>query len=155
MVPNVATPGELPKAAKVIISQSDSTLTLVNASGKTIAQFPASIGSKHDPLPLGNWKVKSISVNPTFHFNPRLFWTQSRTQLRSQFRPARIIRLASCGSTFRKRIMEFMERRNRRVSARPVARLHPADKLGCNYGGTVGGRWRSRFVAKMNMARLL
>ena len=74
MVPNVAAPGELPKAAKVIISQSDSTLTLVNASGKTIAQFPASIGSKHDPLPLGNWKVKSISVNPTFHFNPKLFW---------------------------------------------------------------------------------
>lgn len=74
VVPNIAAAGELPKAAKVIIDRSDSTLTLLDASGKTIAQFPASTGSKHDPLPLGNWKVRGITRNPVFHYNPKLFW---------------------------------------------------------------------------------
>lgn len=77
MVPNIASGGELPKAAKVVIDQSDSTLTLLDASGKTIAQFPATTGSKHDPLPLGNWKVQGIARNPVFHYNPKLFWDAS------------------------------------------------------------------------------
>ena len=74
MVPAVAPSAELPKAAKVIVDQSDKTLTLVDASGKTIAQFPASTGSKHDPLPLGNWKVKGVARNPVYKYNPKLFW---------------------------------------------------------------------------------
>lgn len=74
IVPNIAAASTLPQAAKVIIDESDRTLTMVDASGKTIAQFPATIGSKHDPLPLGNWKVKGIARNPVFHYNPKLFW---------------------------------------------------------------------------------
>lgn len=74
VVPNIATSDELPKAAKVVIDQSDSTLTLLDASGKAIAQFPATTGSKHDPLPLGSWKVRGIARNPVFHYNPKLFW---------------------------------------------------------------------------------
>ena len=35
---------------------------------------PVSSGSEHDPLPVGNWKVTGISKNPTFHYNPKLFW---------------------------------------------------------------------------------
>jgi lipoprotein-anchoring transpeptidase ErfK/SrfK len=73
-VPVIAAAGDLPKAAKVIVDKSDGTLTLVDGGGKTIAQFPASTGSKHDPLPLGNWKVQGIGRNPVFHYNPKLFW---------------------------------------------------------------------------------
>jgi lipoprotein-anchoring transpeptidase ErfK/SrfK len=74
VAPNITAAIELPKAAKVIITRSDGTLTLVDASGKTIAQFPATTGSKHDPLPLGNWKVRGIARNPVSHYNPKLFW---------------------------------------------------------------------------------
>src|SRR4030095_11344307 len=31
-------------------------------------------GSEHDPLPLGDWKVTAVSKNPTFMYNPDLFW---------------------------------------------------------------------------------
>ena len=34
----------------------------------------ATIGSEHDPLPIGNWKVTGISKNPAFHYDPKLFW---------------------------------------------------------------------------------
>lgn len=74
VVPNVAPIGELPRAVKVIVDQSDHTLSLVDAGGKIIAQFPATTGSKYDPLPLGNWKVKGVARNPVFHYNPKLFW---------------------------------------------------------------------------------
>ena len=74
VVPNVAGTSELPKAVKIIVDQSDLTLSLVDAGGKTIAQFPATTGSKHDPLPLGNWKVNGVARNPVFHYNPKLFW---------------------------------------------------------------------------------
>ncbi len=72
-VPNIA-PAPLPKAAKLVIDKSDSTLRLYDAAGKVYAQFPVSSGSQHDPLPIGEWKILGISRNPPFHYNPKLFW---------------------------------------------------------------------------------
>ncbi|MBA3057078.1 MAG: L,D-transpeptidase [Gammaproteobacteria bacterium] len=74
LVPNVADTKKLPKAAQIIVDQSDHTLSLVDANGKVMAQFPATTGSKYDPLPLGDWKVKGVARNPVFHYNPKLFW---------------------------------------------------------------------------------
>jgi lipoprotein-anchoring transpeptidase ErfK/SrfK len=74
MVPNIESPTPLAKAAKVIVDKSASAVTLVDASGKTIAHYPASTGSEHDPLPLGTWKIKGVARNPVFHYNPKLFW---------------------------------------------------------------------------------
>jgi lipoprotein-anchoring transpeptidase ErfK/SrfK len=73
VVPNIAT-GDLPKAVEVIIDGSDGTLVLLDANRKIIAQFPATTGSKHDPLPLGKWKVTGVVHNPVFQYNPSLFW---------------------------------------------------------------------------------
>jgi len=39
-----------------------------------IAQFPVTMGSTHDPLPIGSWKITTYSYNPKFHYNPDLFW---------------------------------------------------------------------------------
>ena len=74
VVPSVGSPAPLPKAAKVVVSKSDSVVRLVDAAGKVIAQYPASTGSEHDPLPIGEWKIRGVARNPTFHYNPALFW---------------------------------------------------------------------------------
>lgn len=74
VVPNIEAAAPLPKAAKIIVDKSDSTITVVDASGKTLAHYPASTGSERDPLPIGNWKITSIAKNPVFHYNPKLFW---------------------------------------------------------------------------------
>ena len=73
VAPNIES-AALPKAAKIIVDQSDSTVSLLAASGKTLAQFPATIGSQHDPLPIGRWKIKGVARNPVFRYNPKLFW---------------------------------------------------------------------------------
>ena len=72
-VPNIA-PSALPKAAKVVVDKSDSTLQLLDAQGKVIAQVPVSSGSQHDPLPIGEWKILGVYRDPPFHYNPKLFW---------------------------------------------------------------------------------
>ncbi len=84
LVPNVEGETVLPKAAKIIVDKSDSTLMLVDAAGKVMAQFPASTGSEHDPLPLGDWKVQGIAKNPVFHYNPQLFWDADPTHAKAK-----------------------------------------------------------------------
>lgn len=74
VVPNVIGASALPKADHVVVDKSDSTVSLMDASGKTLAQFPATIGSEHDPLPIGEWTIQGVAKNPTFHYNPALFW---------------------------------------------------------------------------------
>jgi len=32
------------------------------------------MGSEHDPLPIGTWKVNGVSKDPPFFYNPDLFW---------------------------------------------------------------------------------
>jgi lipoprotein-anchoring transpeptidase ErfK/SrfK len=77
VVPNVLDIAPLPKAGRIVIDKSDRTLTLYDTGGTVVAQFPASMGSERDPLPIGTWKVKGISRNPVFHYNPTLFWDAS------------------------------------------------------------------------------
>ena len=86
VVPNVESPA-LPKGVKVIVSKSDSAITLVDAAGKTLAHFPATIGSENDPLPLGTWKITGIAKNPPFHYNPKLFWDADPKHAKARIAP--------------------------------------------------------------------
>jgi len=58
---------------RVVVSKSRLTLRVEN-SGHLLFFAPVSAGSKHDPLPLGDWKVRGIVRDPLFHYNPELFW---------------------------------------------------------------------------------
>jgi lipoprotein-anchoring transpeptidase ErfK/SrfK len=73
LVTNVDRP-PLPRAALIVVSASDSSVSALDAEGHVLARYPASVGSEHDPLPVGQWKVLGISRNPVFHYNPDLFW---------------------------------------------------------------------------------
>jgi len=74
VVPSVHGGAPLPQAAKVVVSDSRKVLMLFDASERLIAQYPASTGSEHDPLPVGNWKIEGVFPNPTYNYNPKLFW---------------------------------------------------------------------------------
>lgn len=87
LVPNVVGAPPPPAARELVVDKSDGTVMLAAADGKVVAQFPASLGSEHDPLPIGEWKVVSISVNPVFHYNPELFWDADPTHVRTRLPP--------------------------------------------------------------------
>ncbi len=63
-----------PKGAKIVVDKSESVLRVLDKDGKLVAQFMATMGSTHDPLPIGHWKINGADTNPKFHYNPDLFW---------------------------------------------------------------------------------
>ena len=87
LVPNVVNAPPLPKATTILVDATEGTLTLLDASGMPIAQFPASTGSKHDPLPEGRWTVLGVAVNPDYRYNPKLFWDAKPGDVKARIAP--------------------------------------------------------------------
>ncbi|MBE3145349.1 MAG: murein L,D-transpeptidase [Planctomycetes bacterium] len=72
-----APPGNpVPVKPKVVVTvtKRTSALTVTDPSGRIVFYAPVTTGSRHDPLPIGNWKVHGLRFNPPFHYNPHLFW---------------------------------------------------------------------------------
>jgi lipoprotein-anchoring transpeptidase ErfK/SrfK len=87
LVPNLAEVAPPPAAASLVIDRSESTVELLDAQGKAIAQYPASTGSEHDPLPIGEWKINGVSLDPAFHYNPALFWDADPGHAKARIAP--------------------------------------------------------------------
>jgi len=86
-VPNVVDAPPPPAAAQVIVDRSEGTLMLVDADGTVVAQFPASTGSTRDPLPIGEWTIDSVAIDPVFYYNPELFWDADPSHGKAQLPP--------------------------------------------------------------------
>jgi lipoprotein-anchoring transpeptidase ErfK/SrfK len=57
-----------------VVSKNLHTVSAYSADGRLMVQYPATMRSQHDPLPLGDWKVADVQQNPVFRFNPQFFW---------------------------------------------------------------------------------
>jgi lipoprotein-anchoring transpeptidase ErfK/SrfK len=75
------------KAAFVVVDKSESCVAAVDAQNKVMARYPATMGSEHDPLPLGTWKVTGVQRNPPFNYNPDLFWDAKATHSKAKIAP--------------------------------------------------------------------
>lgn len=74
-VPNVVRPPlEKAEGIRLRVSDEDRSVVALASDGSVRARYPATVGSEHDPLPLGEWKVNGVGWNPTFLYNPALFW---------------------------------------------------------------------------------
>ena len=56
------------------MSESDRSAVAVGPDGTVLARYPATVGSEHDPLPVGPWKINGVARDPSFNYNPDLFW---------------------------------------------------------------------------------
>jgi lipoprotein-anchoring transpeptidase ErfK/SrfK len=83
LAPNVQRDVTSP-ADRVVVSKSKRTVTALAADGTILAQYPATIGSEHDPLPLGDWKITGVQQNPVFNYNPDLFWDAKADQSKAR-----------------------------------------------------------------------
>ena len=75
------------RAGKVVVSKRHGTVTAFSSSGSVLAQYPATMGSEHDPLPIGNWKIVSVRQNPVFYYNPKLFWNAKPEDSKARIAP--------------------------------------------------------------------
>jgi lipoprotein-anchoring transpeptidase ErfK/SrfK len=70
------------------VSRSASALTVTDAaSGRILHYAPVTTGSTHDPLPIGEWKVTGITLNPPFNYNPDLFWDAQPKDTKAKLPP--------------------------------------------------------------------
>jgi len=79
------TPADKPVKPDVLVtvSKSASALTVTDEGGKVVFYAPVTTGSEHDPLPIGEWKVNGTQFNPTFRYNPELFWDADPTHTKA------------------------------------------------------------------------
>lgn len=70
-------------AITVTVTKSTSALSVTDAAGKVIMYAPVTTGSERDPLPIGDWKVNGVGLNPTFRYNPDLFWDADPTHTKA------------------------------------------------------------------------
>jgi len=61
-------------AVRILVSKKASVLMVYDREGHVIFYAPVTSGSEHDPLPVGNWVIKDVVRNPTYNYNPDLFW---------------------------------------------------------------------------------
>jgi lipoprotein-anchoring transpeptidase ErfK/SrfK len=88
-VPNVAAaaPPVVKPAVTLVVTRATSALTLEDDGGAVIFFAPVTSGSDHDPLPIGTWKVNGVQQNPSFHYNPDLFWDANPAHSKATIKP--------------------------------------------------------------------
>jgi lipoprotein-anchoring transpeptidase ErfK/SrfK len=69
-----STPAGPTQAVTVIVTDSSRSLQVQDADGKVLFHAPVTVGSVNDPLPVGEWKINGVGLNPVFNYNPELFW---------------------------------------------------------------------------------
>jgi lipoprotein-anchoring transpeptidase ErfK/SrfK len=72
---------------EVVLNGATKSLIVRDAGGRVVMHAPMTSGSEHDPLPVGDWKVVSVSWNPTFNYNPDLFWDADPTHSKAKIAP--------------------------------------------------------------------
>ena len=81
-----AKPAERPDVT-VTVSKESGSLRVTSADGATVMFAPVTVGSERDPLPLGTWKVTGIQQDPTFFYNPELFWDADPSHAKAKIPP--------------------------------------------------------------------
>ena len=82
----VRTSGQTPADTVVIVSKSERAL-VVESGGRVVLHAPVTVGSEHDPLPIGEWAVTGVYRNPVFHYNPDLFWDADPSHAKAKIQP--------------------------------------------------------------------
>ena len=74
-------------ALRVVVSKSKRTVIAYGAGDRELAQYPATIGGAHDPLPIGHWTVTGVVHYPWFNYDPEHFWNANPKQAQALLPP--------------------------------------------------------------------
>jgi peptidoglycan hydrolase-like protein with peptidoglycan-binding domain len=120
------------RVAKILIDKNARSLSAFDAQGTLIAFYPASIGSAEKPAPSGEFKVKGVAHNPTYHYDPRFGFKGVKVQHKLTIRPgpkksgrSRLDRSDGAELRYPWHAVAGKNRQDR------VAWVHPPHQLGC------------------------
>lgn len=87
MAPNVIVNAPAGRVVKVIVSKNRGVVQGIDDQGKVLVTYPATMGSEHDPLPIGDWQIVEVRKFPYFHYNAKLFWDAKNKDERAVIKP--------------------------------------------------------------------
>ena len=142
--------GELPaKASRLEVDKTRQTVKVFDRSDKLLAVYPATVGSTEKPAPSGRLKVRGVSKNPTYRYNPDYAFKGVRSTQPFTIRPGPNNPVgARLDRTFSRRRLWYSR------NARPfegqqdrIPWLCPAHELGClTLGRCINKRRDGRFL---------
>jgi lipoprotein-anchoring transpeptidase ErfK/SrfK len=65
--------------SKLSVYKEKGGIEAFDAAGKSVAFFPATVGSSEKPTPTGAYKVTSTDQNPTYRYNPEYAFKNVKT----------------------------------------------------------------------------
>jgi lipoprotein-anchoring transpeptidase ErfK/SrfK len=78
-------PGKDDAASPVVVEVTEADRLLrVRRGQELLLVAPVTVGSEHDPLPVGDWVVTDVFLNPIFNYNPDLFWDADETHAKAR-----------------------------------------------------------------------
>jgi lipoprotein-anchoring transpeptidase ErfK/SrfK len=91
-VPNIVAGGASARSSTerdttITVSSQTKGLTVTTADGRVLMFAPVTVGSERDPLPVGTWKVTGVHFDPTFFYNPDLFWDADPSHAKAKIAP--------------------------------------------------------------------
>jgi lipoprotein-anchoring transpeptidase ErfK/SrfK len=57
---------------RIVISDGGRHLHALDANGRILYHFPATLGSAYSPSPTGSYRITAIAEDPTWHYQPKL-----------------------------------------------------------------------------------
>jgi lipoprotein-anchoring transpeptidase ErfK/SrfK len=78
---------EGPKAAKIEIVKGERILRALAEDGKTLAVYPASIGSEEKPAPTGSHTVRAVAPNPNYTYDPKYSFKGVESKEKFEIKP--------------------------------------------------------------------
>jgi lipoprotein-anchoring transpeptidase ErfK/SrfK len=75
------------RAVRVVVSKSKRTVSAYGVGDKLLAQYPATMGGEHDPLPIGHWTITTVQRDPWFNYDPAHFWNASPAETTAKLPP--------------------------------------------------------------------
>ena len=71
VVPDVAAPASKTPVARLEVDKARETVKAFDKGNNLVAFYPATVGSEEKPSPSGNFKVTSVTDNPTYRYDPK------------------------------------------------------------------------------------
>jgi peptidoglycan hydrolase-like protein with peptidoglycan-binding domain len=68
------------QVSTVRVSKHNKWAEAFDGQGRFMFYYPSTLGSENDPLPIGVYEVTGVNFNPTFNFQPKLFWDWDKTK---------------------------------------------------------------------------
>jgi lipoprotein-anchoring transpeptidase ErfK/SrfK len=80
VVPNVRDARADDAVARVEVDKAQKAVRAFAADGSLVAFYPATIGSQEKPAPSGTFRIRGVSRNPTYHYDPKFHFKGVKAQ---------------------------------------------------------------------------